>query len=496
MTDKVDLLVVGGGINGVGIAADAAGRGLSVLLCEQQDLGWATSSSSSKLIHGGLRYLEQYEFRLVHQALAEREVLLKNAPHIIRPLRFRLPHRAHLRPAWLIRTGLFLYDHLARRVSLPPSARVRMAPGSPLKADIRECFEYSDGWVDDARLVILVARQARNHGASILPHTRCTGAQRHQDYWRVTLQDAGTGRVRQVQTRVLANAAGPWVGRFFKDDLKLQSQNRIRLVKGSHILVPRIKDDGYAYILQHRDGRIVFVIPYEQAYSLIGTTEVEFDGEPGKVSISDPEIRYLLDTVNDYFCAQLAPSDLVHSYSGIRPLLEDNRLEARQVSRDYRVELSHGDDQAALLTVFGGKITTYRRLAQAAVNHLVGLFPGMGRPWTADSLLPGGDFSDLPILICQLQQDYPWLPGDLVARLARQYGTLTQGVLQDCRSVPDLGRHFGHGLYQREVDYLCEQEWARSTEDILWRRTKLGLQFDQAQTLALQDYLAGTGDAS
>lgn len=486
--DKFDVVVVGGGINGVGIAADAAGRGLSVLLCEQQDLGWATSSSSSKLIHGGLRYLEQYEFRLVHHALAEREVLLKNAPHIIRPLRFRLPHRPHLRPAWMIRTGLFLYDHLAARVSLPASARVRMDEQSPLLADIDTCFEYSDGWVDDARLVSLVAQQARNHGAVILPRTRCTAARREDGVWCVELTDS-LGQTRGVFAKTLVNAAGPWVGRFLQDGVKEHTQNTIRLVQGSHIIVPRVNDQSYAYILQHTDGRIVFVIPYEQQFSLIGTTEVDYQGDPAKVHISQDEIDYLLGVVNSYFKVKLTAGQIVHSFSGVRPLLDDHHDSAGKVTRDYRFELSEDDSGAPLLTVFGGKITTYRRLAQAAVNKLAVFFPQMGRPWTASATLPGGDFSHLESLNGALCAQFAWLEKGIVARYARQYGTLTEALLAGCEAMTDLGLHFGHGLYQKEVDYLCEQEWAVSTEDILWRRTKLGLYFSSAQRQQLCDYL-------
>ncbi|MBT1066026.1 glycerol-3-phosphate dehydrogenase [Bowmanella sp. Y26] len=488
--DKYDLLVVGGGINGVGIAADAAGRGLSVLLCEQQDLGWATSSSSSKLIHGGLRYLEQYEFRLVHHALAEREVLLKNAPHIIRPLRFRLPHRPHLRPAWMIRTGLFLYDHLATRVSLPASARVRMDEQSPLLADIDTCFEYSDGWVDDARLVSLVAQQARNHGAVILPRTRCTAARRENGAWQVELTDS-FGQTRAALAKTLVNAAGPWVGRFLQDGVKEHTHNSIRLVQGSHIIVPRVNDQSYAYILQHTDGRIVFVIPYEQQFSLIGTTEVDYQGDPEKVHISQGEIDYLLGVVNSYFKVQLTAGQIVHSFSGVRPLLDDHQDSAGKVTRDYRFELSEEDSDAPLLTVFGGKITTYRRLAQAAVNKLATYFPEMGRPWTASAALPGGDFVHLDSLIKELTGTWSWLDTKVLGRYAKQYGTLTNALLAGCQSMMDLGQHFGQGLYQKEVDYLCEQEWALSTEDILWRRTKLGLHFSSAQREYLADYLAG-----
>ena len=486
--DEFDLLVVGGGINGTGIAADAAGRGLSVLLCEQKDLGWATSSSSSKLIHGGLRYLEHYEFRLVSHALAEREVLLKNAPHIIRPLRFRLPHRPHLRPAWLIRAGLFLYDHLAKRVSLPPSARVRMHHPSPLLNDVDTCFEYSDGWVDDARLVSLVAQQARDKGAQICPRTRCSAVQRRADHWLAELT-SGTGEKRQVKAKVLVNAAGPWVGRFLQQGVHQQSQNHIRLVQGSHIVVPRIDDQSYAYILQHTDGRIVFVIPYEQHFSLIGTTEVEYQGDPAKVQISAAEVDYLLSVVNSYFKIKMAATDIVHSFPGVRPLLEDNQQQAGKVTRDYRFELSGAKDEPPLLTVFGGKITTYRRLAQAAVNKLGEFLPAMGRPWTAAALLPGGDFTSLAALQMELWQRYPWLDRSVLDRYARQYGTLSHRILQDCRAVEDLGEHFGQGLYRREVDYLCLHEWASTTEDILWRRTKLGLHMSQCQQLQLQTFM-------
>lgn len=483
-----DLLVIGGGINGVGIAADAAGRGLSVLLCEQGDLGGATSSASSKLIHGGLRYLEQYHFRLVYQALAEREVLLRNAPHIIRPLRFRLPYRPHLRPAWMIRTGLYIYDHLAKRVSLPPSAQIKMDQQSPLKQDIKICFEYSDGWVDDSRLVILVAQQAQQAGAGLFPQTRCISAQNCKNHWLVRLEH-GNGACTEVRTRALANATGPWVNRLSYQDLAIPQKNTLRMVKGSHIVVPRLRDQSCAYILQHTDGRVVFILPYQQDFSLIGTTDVDYTGDPARVSVSEQEVDYLLEVVNSYFCQSLARHQIMHSFSGVRPLLNDQQPDARNVSRDYRLEFTHTNQQAPLLTVFGGKITTYRRLAQAAVNKL-GDCLDIGPPWTETATLPGGDFNDLAGLNQSLDQQYPGLDRVLIQRMARQYGTLSHRVLKGCRTVSELGLHFGHELYQREVDYLCEYEWASCAEDILWRRTKLGLYFNPEQQQQLEAYLS------
>lgn len=484
-----DLLVVGGGINGVGIALDAAGRGLKVLLCEMHDLASATSSNSSKLIHGGLRYLEYYEFRLVREALAEREVLLKKAPHIMHPLRFRLPHRPHLRPAWMIRFGLFLYDHLASRATLKGSRRIRFGADDPLQADITTGFEYSDVWVDDARLVVLNAMAARERGAVILPHTRCVQASRAGDLWQARLQDQHSGRDYTVQARALINATGPWVTGFYDQALAIKPPRKIRLVKGSHLIVPKIHPAPEAYILQNEDQRIVFVTPYEEHYSLIGTTDVEYQGSPADASISTEEIHYLLAISNQHFKHQLTASDVIATYAGVRPLQDDEATNPQAVSRDYSFELEAAAGQAPLLTVFGGKLTTYRKLAEAALRQLAPYFPAAGPEWTATSALPGGDFASQSQLLDELQQRYPWLPLTTAQRYVRSYGTLSHQLLQGIGSLADMGTHFGAGLYQREVEYLITQEWARSADDIVRRRSKLYLQLSRAEYAALEAFM-------
>lgn len=484
-----DVVVVGGGVNGTGIAMDAAGRGLKVLLCEMNDLASATSSRSSKLIHGGLRYLEHYEFRLVRQALAERESLLSNAPHIMWPMRFRLPHQPHLRPAWMIRAGLFLYDHLAKRERLPASRSIRFTADDPLKPEITRGFEYSDGWVDDARLVVLTARKAEELGATVLTRTRCVRAERSDDAWQITLLDTRTGDSRVVRSKVLVNAAGPWVSSLFDSTLGQQAPRMIRMVKGSHIVVPRLNRDSEAYILQNEDERIVFVIPYEDHFSLVGTTDVDYQGNPSEATISDEETRYLLNIVNHYFRHQLTADDVVWSYSGVRPLMDDEEESAQKASRDYSFEVDAPDGAPPLLSVFGGKLTTFRKLAEAATDHLCQFFPGAKTPWTRNALLPGGDFASQPQLQADLLRRYPWLPELLASRLVRCYGTDSYRVLGSSSHIGDLGRHFLGTLYEREVRYLVRHEWATTAEDILWRRTKQGLYASQQQVDALDDWL-------
>ncbi|WP_082971878.1 glycerol-3-phosphate dehydrogenase [Rheinheimera sp. SA_1] len=484
-----DVLVVGGGINGTGIAADCAGRGLDVLLCEQQDLASATSSNSSKLIHGGLRYLEHYEFRLVKEALAEREVLLKNAPHIMWPMIFRLPHQPHLRPAWLIRTGLFLYDHLAKRVTLPASRGIRFGADSPLQSHIKKGFEYADGWVDDSRLVVSNALAAAQYGTKIATRTRCIQARRQQDHWLVTLQPAQQAAY-QIKTRAIVNAGGPWVAKLFDEALEDKSPQNVRLVKGSHIVVPRLHTQPHAYMLQNQDQRIVFVIPFEDNFTLIGTTDVEYHGDPAKVQISDEEICYLLQISNHYFNKQLTASDIVSSFSGVRPLLDDESASAQTVTRDYKLELSTQQGKLPLLSVFGGKITTYRKLAEAATDKLTEFFPGASGRWTANQPLPGGDFSSVEVLSAELRAAYPWLPELLLRRYLRSYGSRARLFLQQAVTLADLGQDFGHGLFAAEVRYLMTEEWAQSAEDILWRRSKLGLYFSPAQTAVLAGFIA------
>ncbi|WP_088556984.1 glycerol-3-phosphate dehydrogenase [Marinobacter sp. es.042] len=487
--DVYDVLVVGGGVNGSGIALDAAGRGLKVMLCEMDDLASATSSSSSKLIHGGLRYLEHYEFRLVREALAEREALLRNAPHIMWPMRFRLPHRSHLRPAWMIRTGLFLYDHLAKREILPGSRSISFGKDSPLKPDITKGFEYSDGWVDDARLVVLTAKKAAQKGAKILTRTKCIKAERGPDQWNATLKDMLSGAETTVSAKVIINATGPWVSRLFGESLSMKAPKQIRMVKGSHIVVPRLNQGTEAYILQNEDERIVFVIPYEDNFSLIGTTDVEYEGDPRAASISPEETHYLLDIVNAYFRRQLDTQDVVWSYSGVRPLMDDEGEPAQKASRDYSFEVSEGADHAPLISVFGGKITTFRKLAEAVTNRLCDYFPEAGQEWTRSAVLPGGDFENQDELAEKMKIRFPWLPETAISRYVRTYGTSAFDFLQGCHSLADLGTAFTPTLFQSEVDYLVASEWAITSEDVLWRRTKQGLYISDAKRELLQGYL-------
>lgn len=492
---QVDLLVIGGGINGAGIARDAAGRGLRVLLVEKDDLGAHTSSASSKLIHGGLRYLEQYGFRLVREALAEREVLLNAAPHLVRPMRFVMPHVPQLRPAWMIRAGLFLYDYLARRDTLPDSEAVdlRASPyGAGLKPEFARGFAYSDCWVDDARLVILTARAAADLGATILPRTGCVAAQRTNGTWRATLR-AQDGSQIGVGARAVANVTGPWVKQFLSEALKQQTPFGVKLVKGSHIVVPRLYEGDHAYILQNDDRRVVFVYVYEGRYTLIGTTDVELHGDPAPCSASADEVRYLCRAANRYFVRQLTERDVAWSYCGIRPLFDDGSTDPSAITRDYVLRVDGEPDSAPVLSVFGGKITTYRRLAEQALEKLARWFPQMRKAWTASAPLPGGDLSEEGIerfSNVRLQRDFPWLPDALRRALARRHGTLAYDVLGKAASIADLGEHFGADLYAREVNYFVEHEWARGAKDVLWRRTKAGLHLTAEQQATVAAYLA------
>lgn len=491
--DSYDLLIIGGGINGAGIARDAAGRGLSVLLCEKGDLGGATSSSSTKLIHGGLRYLEYYEFRLVREALTERERLLNIAPHIIWPLRFVLPYTEGLRPQWLLRVGLFLYDHLARLRRLPRSKAVRLqrtAYGLPLRDDIAAGFLYSDCWVEDSRLVVLNAIDAAARGAAIRTHTAVERARRDGAFWLATLRD-DIGRTSTVQAKAIINAAGPWVSETLSQTLGINSKAAV-LIKGSHMVTRKLYDGDHAYILQNPDKRIVFAIPYERAFTLIGTTDVPYDGEPGPVRISDAETRYLCDSINRFFKRSIAPGDVVWTYSGVRPLYDDAAASASAVTRDYVLDVADEREHVPVLSVFGGKITTYRRLAEHALERLQPYFPSFAKPWTADTPLPGGNIpnGDFANYFAWFRGRYRFLPDDLALRLARDYGTRAEWILGAATSLDDLGTHFGGGLYASEVDYLVAHEWARDSDDILWRRSKLGLQLSGEDGERLKDYLA------
>lgn len=484
-----DILVVGGGINGAGIALDAAGRGLKVALCEMNDLASATSSNSSKLIHGGLRYLEYYEFRLVREGLAEREVLLKKAPHIIWPMRFRLPHRPHLRPAIMIRAGLFLYDHLSKRTTLKGSHGIKFGADSALIPGIKRGFEYSDAGVDDARLVVLNAIAAREKGARISTRSRCVKAERSDGIWNVTLEDQISGGKEILQAKAVVNAAGPWVASLFDSATDLKSPQDIRLVKGSHIIVPKIHSEPQAYIMQNEDNRIVFVIPYEEKFSLIGTTDVEYKGDPSAAQISDEEIDYLIEVTNQHFKNKISRDDVVRTYSGVRPLLDDEAENPQAVSRDYTFEIDKPEGEAPLLSVFGGKITTYRKLAEAAVNSLKGFFPNAGPDWTEKEPLPGGDFQAVEGLQFEVSTNFNWLPEVIYRRYIKSYGTISLDILKGCLSIVDLGQDFGAGLYQKEVDYLIEQEWVKNLDDLIWRRSKLGLLLSSKEQEILAGYI-------
>jgi glycerol-3-phosphate dehydrogenase len=490
--DAYDVLVVGGGVNGTGIARDAAGRGLSVLLCEQHDLAAHTSSASTKLIHGGLRYLEQYEFRLVRKALAEREILLDAAPHIMWPLRFVLPHEPHLRPIWMIRAGLFLYDHLARRRRLPGSETVdlrRHPAGAPLRRTERKGFVYSDGWVDDARLVVLNALDAHERGARIRTRTRCARIIREHGAWSASLIAEGGAR-QTVRARSVVNAAGPWVGAFLDQSTPVRARRAVRLVKGSHIIVPALFEHAFAYIFQNVDRRIIFAIPYQHRFTLIGTTDVDYHGDPARPLIGTDEVRYLCELASRYFTRAVAPADVVSSYSGVRPLLEDESSDPASVTRDYSFELDF--DGPPLLSVFGGKITTYRRLAEDALGHLLPVLGASGAPWTHGAALPGGDMPgrDFASFRAHVGQRLPGFGAALLDRLARAYGTRLTAAIGGARAESELGEPVLPGLYAAEIRYLRQTEWARSAEDILWRRTKLGLQLPPAAAATLDDWLA------
>jgi len=482
-----DVLVVGGGINGAGIARDLAGRGLKVWLCEKDDLAQHTSSSSTKLIHGGLRYLEYYEFSLVRKALAERELLLKSAPHIMRPLRFVMPHDPSMRPVWMIRAGLFLYDHLARREWLPASHAVSLRAhpaGAALKPEYTRGFVYSDGWVDDARLVVLNAIDAVEHGATVLTRCACERAERSATGWRAVLR-AADGRAHTLQARALVNATGPWAAQFLREHAGIAVPKALRLIKGSHIVVPKLFDHEFAYIFQNADRRIIFAIPYEADFTLIGTTDVETQAPIGEARIDDDETRYLCDQASRYFARPVAPSDAVWSYAGVRPLL-DEAGDAAAVTRDYLLELDTAGG-APLLNVWGGKITTFRKLAEEAAALLRDPLHVTAPSWTAAAQLPGGDFAgwitpsgrpdrDIAAFDAELAKRQPQLPAAMRQRWVRTYGSRVAALL----ALP-LGAEVAPGLHEGELQYLRQHEWARSANDVLWRRTKLGLHYGAAE---------------
>jgi glycerol-3-phosphate dehydrogenase len=493
-----DLAIIGGGVNGCGLARDAAGRGLRVYLCEQSDLASGASCASTKLIHGGLRYLEHRQFRLVREALIEREVLWRIAPHIIWPLRFVLPHSEGLRPAWLLRTGLFIYDHLGGRKLLLATRTLDLATdraGRPLRPGaFRLGFEYSDCWVEDARLVALNARDAADRGAVVATRTKAVSAERGADFWRLTTQDQRNGRLDVKCARILVNAAGPWVSEVLSKICGQRAPAATRLVQGSHIVVRRLYEHDRCYIFQNADKRVIFAIPYEGDFTLIGTTERDYSGDPAAVKATPEEIEYLCAAASEYFDGELSPADVIWSYSGVRPLYDDGASEARSATRDYVLDLIDSGG-APLLSIFGGKITTYRRLAMRALDALARFLPVEAREkagWTGRAALPGGDFPVLGFadLVTQTRRASPWLPESVARRLARAYGTRARLILNGARSAADLGRDFGASLSEREVLHLMRYEWAEEAEDVVWRRSKLGLRMTHEEIAALDRFMA------
>ncbi len=494
LTPHYDVLIIGGGINGCGIARDAAGRGYSVCLCEAGDFGGGTSSASTKLIHGGLRYLEHYEFMLVRKALMEREVLWKIAPHIIWQMRFVLPHHSGLRPAWLLRLGLFLYDHIGGRKLLPPTSSLNLQhdeAGGPLKKLFKKAFEYSDCWVEDSRLVVLNALDAAERGASMLPRTKVARARRSSGNWQVEMEDTLTGHRQTVTADIIINAAGPWVDMVLKQVFGHNDANNVRLVRGSHIVIRRKFDHDKAYIFQNDDNRIIFAIPYEVDYTLIGTTDAEHGREMDKPEISSGEIDYLCAMASEYFAEPVTRSDVVWTYSGVRPLYDDGASKAHEATRDYVVRADGDSATGLLLNIFGGKITTFRVLAEEILKDIEKNLGARQPPWTAHAALPGGDFAaqEFDALVDQYAEAHPRLDRKLITRLVRQYGTRASLVLGDAQKTTDLGKAFGHDLYEAEVTYLMQHEWAFTPQDVLFRRTKLGIAFDGKQTQALQKFM-------
>jgi glycerol-3-phosphate dehydrogenase len=494
-----DIFVIGGGINGCGIARDAVGRGYSVFLAEMNDLASGTSSGSTKLIHGGLRYLEYYEFRLVRESLMEREVLWASAPHIIWPLRFVLPHHAGLRPAWLLRLGLFLYDHIGGRRKLPPTSTLDMTrdpAAKPLKSLYTKAFEYSDCWVNDARLVTLNARDAADRGAVIRTRTKVVSARRDADHWTLTLLDGLTGATEQVRSRLLVNAAGPWVDEVLTGVVGSNNAHNVRLVQGSHIVVKKKFDDPRAYFFQNTDGRIIFAIPYEQDFTLIGTTDQDYHGDPAEVKISDAEIDYLCAAASEYFIQPVNREHVVWTYSGVRPLYDDGASKAQEATRDYVLKADDPEGQAPLLNIFGGKITTFRRLSEHMLEKIEDRLGKRGKPWTATGTLPGGDFAATGFddELHKLQADYPFLDARHAHRLFRLYGTKARVLLGTAASLADLGRHFGSDLYEAEIRYQIEHEWALTAQDVLWRRTKKGLHLSADEAALLDGFMKNAID--
>ncbi len=499
-SQKFDTVVIGGGINGAGIARDAAGRGLSVLLVEKDDLAAHTSSASTKLIHGGLRYLEHYDFMLVRHALIEREVLLRAAPHIIWPLRFILPHHKDLRPRWLIRLGLFLYDHIGGRKLLPKSVGVNLrshVAGAALKDEFSAGFEYSDCWVQDSRLVVLNVMDAAERGCDVRVRTECTDLTREDGGWTVNLLDRYTGERTTVRSKTVVNASGPWVERTLDLDEEHDANHGVRLVKGSHVVVPKLFDHPYTYIFQNKDNRILFAVPYEHDFTLLGTTDVEVQAEPGTTDIEASEISYICEAVSEYFSTSVTPDQVVWTYSGVRPLYDDASENASKVTRDYKLDLDKRGG-APVLSVYGGKITTFRKLAEQAVDMLMPELGASAGSWTEPVPLPGGDIADARFddFMQSCAQRYPWLDKVLLRDWTRNYGTRIEQVIGERDDMTQLGHHFGGPLYELEVRYLIEHEWARTGADILWRRTKNGLHCPEGTESVLDNWIADRFDFS
>ncbi len=490
---KYDVLVIGGGVNGCGVARDAVGRGLTVALVEQGDLAGETSSSSTKLFHGGLRYLEFYEFGLVKKALIEREVLLRNMPHISWPMRFIIPHLSGMRPKLMLRAGLFIYDYIGGRKLLPPTKTINLAKGplgAPLDDAIKVGFEYSDCAVDDARLVVLNARDAADRGAKIMVRTRFTSAIAKDGHWIANIEDSRTGKTTKIQARVLVNAGGPWVKTIIEDQLKSETPERVRLVRGSHIVVPKIYDHDRAYFFQIDDGRLVFTIPYENDFTLIGTTDADHEGDPKNPQCSDEEAEYLCKVVSKNFKQDIQMSDIVWRYAGVRPLHDNSEGDAKSASRDYEIKVRQIDG-SPLINIFGGKITTYRKLSEEVVAELAPFTSMIGKPWTHHAHLPGGDFAlqQKDALIAQFRWDFPFLDEDQVRRMFKSYGTQATEMLQGITAVKQMGKNFGSGLTEIEVKWLMEKEWAQTADDVVWRRSKLGLHLTKRQVTTLNTWM-------
>lgn len=492
--DVIDLCIIGGGVNGAGIARDASGRGLSVVLLEKDDLSSGTSSRSGKLVHGGLRYLEYYEFRLVREALIEREVLLASAPHIIWPMRFVLPHSKDDRPAWLIRAGLLLYDYLGPRKRLPATRTLKLheaIEGDGLKKCYTKAFEYSDCWVDDARLVVLNALDAAEKGAIIRTRSRCDSARRVEGLWEIKVTNTLNGQSELLRARGIVNAAGPWVNAMIDNTQSVDSQRKVRLVKGSHIIVKKFWQGDQAYLVQNTDKRVIFINPYENGNALIGTTDIPFDGNADEVKIDDSEIDYLLAAVNRYFTFSLSRDDVLDTFSGVRPLFDDNADNPSAVTRDYLFDVDADDNNAPVLSIFGGKITTFRKLSEHALDKLQAYFPAMTPAWTANAPLPGGDIqnTNFDAFIAGLQTDYPNLPTALIRHYARLYGTRSYQLLEGVKQTIDLGERFSDMCFEAEVRYLIDVEWARTSDDILKRRSKHALHMSPEQIAYFDKWL-------